>query len=155
MLRRHATLARRLRPLHRLFQAGLGILASQHPAVVDACGGRVAWGGLWNVKEGGVAFVGPRATYAVVPTLEGAWCVGRAGAPVVRAVDGVLDAMFHTAAGVLESAKPGREGNEIARSFFYLQRGIDEPEFVAQYVALAHARVRPEPLVELFGLGGR
>lgn len=148
---RHERTARRLAHVHRLFQASLGILASQHPVLVDACGGTVRWSPLRRAG-GGLAFAGERAAWSVVPTLDGAWSPTAAPARVVRAVDDVLDAMFRTAGDALASARPGREGNQVARGFYYMQKGFTESEFVAQYFALARAPPpAPDALTDLFG----
>lgn len=148
---KHEKTARKLRHLHRLYHAGLGILASQHPAVVAAAGGPVSWRALRRAG-GGLALSSARAAWSVVPALEGAWSPAHAPASVVRAVDDVMDAMFRTAEDALASARPGREGNQIARGFYYMQKGITESEFVQQYLALANAPPPlPDALTDLFG----
>lgn len=151
---RHVQTLRRLRPLHRLFQVSLGILGGQHPDVAEACGDPVRWSGVHRMG-GGIGFMGPRATWSVVPTLDGAWSPSHAPAPVVRALDETIDAMCRTAADALASAKSGREGNQVARGFFYMQRGLTEGQFVRQYVEFLNGPARPPPLTDLLGEGLR
>ena len=151
---RHARTARRLSHLHRLFQASLGILLVQHPAVVAACGAPVRWAPL-SRPGGGVGLYGSRASWSLVPTLEGTWSPAGAPSEVVRAADETLDAMFRTAEEALASARPGRDGNQAARGWFYMQRGLTETQFVRQYVELVRAPRPPEPLTDLFGPGLR
>lgn len=149
-LSQHARTFRYLSPFHRLFQVSLGIIACQHPAIIEAVGRPASWHGLER-SGGGLGISGPKARYAVVPTPQGSWTIGRSGESVVRAIDQTIDSMARTAERAAASAKRGREGNSLARGWYYMQRELTEAEFVTQYVTFMNAPQRPEPLRDLFG----
>ena len=141
---------RNIRHLHRIFQVTLGLLMSQHPKVQEACGGTVRWT-YSNRFGGGYTFEGPRATFVVVPTPDGAYCLNHGAPEVVRAMDELVALMV----AQTEEARPAaptanREGNVIARGWFYLMRGIPEHEFVSLYSNFMRAPLKAAPLGELF-----
>ncbi|HWG89299.1 MAG TPA: hypothetical protein VNZ52_00470 [Candidatus Thermoplasmatota archaeon] len=138
-----------LRHLHRIFQVTLGLLVSRHLKVREACGEPVRWNYAHRLG-GGYTFEGPRGRFVIVPTRDGAYCINTSAPEVVRAMDDTIALMLAQAEEALPTARPGREGNAVARGWFYLLHGMQETEYVGLYVKFMRAEVKAHPLGDLF-----
>lgn len=137
------------RHLHRLFQVTLGLLMSRHAAVRETCGEPIRWS-YSHRHGGGYTFEGPHRKVVIVPTREGAYCLNASAPEMVRAMDATVCLMLDQADESRPAAREGRDGNAIARGWFYLMHGVQEHEYVALYATFMASPLKAAPLGELF-----